>query len=753
MSTGGTPAIPSIHVVTPLIRIEIVSSIVPPNASGTGGDITDVGREYKFLCMTPLGEAESSLGGYTSSIVYKEDGVKKTAVGSCGLSNYSDNDSFGGQSCSISMRYSGTVRLLAPRMRPMDRIRVELIHPDSPFGNPVKKWLLFDGFLRSLSSFVRGGDGFSAGVTISAVGIASVLGAAVFNWQRFVHPDSDIFNRAAGDALFDACSTVAERPDSMIEKIVKGAVDLSMSLRVGDFSSNIEDAPKKFGLGILEYLRFAKASSLPGASRLWSAASGAAYPLPYATIQSQSGQSFWSIIQMVSEPFLHELFVSYLPSNDGKEQPYLVHRPRPFPGLFTMKDSAFSGDAGWNAIIADKQVCIVGSGNFGAIELQDELTSDRRPNCFHWASLGNHDSSEQLFQAKLAFGYARSDAMVNRFGFSSHGVLTKLQPIGQGIKADEYLDWVSEHLLNFGQQEVGLPYMRNRTISAPFLAARPGWILEDRTLGTRPEDAVTGYVTSVSHNLSATSDGISFRTNVQVSRAILGTDAAGYPDAARALVPDFKFHPYIGKDAEAAGKHLQRVIGNDPPAAATPTTTAAGKPKPVLPGKIPQDLIPYIEAAAKRFSVPGWVIAHILQNESSFGHNWSPTDKRGIMQVTEIANENLISEGYRNPNGSLYVGIDRYNKEFAIHAGTRCIVDTIAYMRAGGMPTRVESYWSWIFLGYRAGWSVAVAYGNATGWRWDQSSPPMPEPDDYARYRKPSTVIAAMGLYSPYFGK
>lgn len=712
LSPSETAALASISVLRPFVKVELSASIVPNSA-------LDKDRWYRYSAGLALAPGEAN----SATLARIVDGKRQVLEGGASLISAQASDSLQGQSCSVRFPLSGLTALLAPLVRPMDRLRLSLTvagHPD---------WLLFDGVVRGVRGARRAGSGWSAEFQLQAAGLEAILGGAVFNWQGFVHPSSDILQGAAGKTLMEAVGSSAKAPQLLAQAFIESALSSAMGLRIGD--SAHDD-----GLGILDYVLF------PSESSQWSSWPDVAYPLPWNLIQAQSGASFWQVVQAIAEPVLHEVFVAYrekvteessIGGRPGPLLPTLVHRPRPFPGVDPKWDTY------WKALPVVK---VGGSFLSNVMGVDDSLSGESHPNAFHWAGMGLGDHSKEAFFSKLFWGWASSDELINRYGYSSTAVVSKLAPIAPGAPIQDYLGFAKAHLLHYAGQEAPLSLLRNRNLDAPFLPLRPGQVVEDHTLGDDTASIVTGYVAATDFSLRSSGDSVSMSMGATVIRSLRGTDAAGYPDAVRALLPDLSLKAYAGKGVAEPGPMPAVSSTYVPPAAA-----------PAVPQALDSKVYYTIKAAATRQSIPPWLIAHILHNETGFGRFWgnTPTDvavamKKGMGQITTIAQADLASIGYLNPDGTPFTLADRADVVKNIHATAAFLKRCQSLIEAmpGGFPPGGQSYYSWVARAYRFGAPGARTLGGALGWQWPPAGESFP---DYARYWSPDGIKKGQAMW------
>ena len=693
---------PDITTVRPFLKLSIVASVVPESK-------LDKGRWYHFSA----GIGSSAGDTNCATLTYDNGGKSASVSGASGLISCSASDSLGGQSCSLRFPQAGLMTLLLPRLRPMDRVRVSVVVPGR------SEWLVFDGLIRTVRSSRRAGSGWSAEVTINASGIDTVLSGAVFNWQGMVHPDSTIMKSPTGKTLAESLQKSAVPPHKVAQIFIESAVNSAMGIKIGDPDNSS-------GLSVLDYILFPLADSSQ-----WSSWPDTAYPLPWPLIASQSGSTFWGIAQMIAEPNLHELFVGYREQATeasstggapGPLRPTLVHRPRPFPGREEW-------DSYWKAL---KVVKVGGRHGTNVMGVDDSLSMDRHANCFHWAGLGLGDHSTEAFFSKLFFGWSASFELVNRYGYSSVGVSSKVAPIAPGEDLKNFMKFSKEHLQHYAFQEAIHSLARTRSMDAPFLPVRPGEVIEDHTLGSDTPNIVTGYVVSTDFSLRVSGDSIAMSMGAQIDRSLRGTDADGYPALVRSLLSDLTFHTYAGQGVGEPGKH--------------PAVDATFKPPPA-PAVVRVDLPAYIttpiKAASVRQSIPAWLIAHVLHNETAFGRFWGTDEatakKKGIAQITSGAVLGLQTLGYLNTNGTGFMGADRADIAKCIHACAAYLKQMQVEIETmpGGFPADGESYYSWVCRSYRWGSTAARALAASTGWKWPAAGEAYP---DYARYWSPDGV-------------
>ena len=686
-----------VTVIRPFIKVDICASIVP-------GSKLDDGRWFRYSAgiSSAPGEDNAAVLDYI-----REDGQRVDLAGKASLISCSATDSMGGQSCSLRFPLSGIMTILLPRLRPMDRVRVTVTVPG------YLDWLVFDGLIRSIRSSRRAGTGWSSEVSVTCSGLETLLSGAIFNWQGFVHPASDILQGADGKTLVEAIGTSAKAPHLIVQAFIESCLSSTMGLQVGD--------PSEDGLDILDYAFFGKDDK-----GSWSSWPDVAYPLPHTLIASQAGASFWGLAQAISEPTLHEFFTGYREPDQKSEtgvtplRPALIHRPRPFPG-------SPKWDGYWKALKVTK----IGGEEGGSLMGVDEsLSMDRNANTFHWAGLGLGDHSKEAFNAKIFWGWASSYDLVNRYGYSSRPVASKVAPIAPGAPITDYMEFSKDHLLHFAAQDAPLCLLKSRGLDAVFLPVRPGEVVEDHSQGSTSEKITTGYVVSTDFSLRVNGESVALSMGATLERCLTGTDAAGYPDKVRALLPDLELKAYAGQGVGTPGPHpaVSSVFVPQQPSIAPP------------PG-IPENIRVAIMNARDQFKIPGWLIGHVLLNETAMGRNMGdPTMARaGIAQVTTTAVDDLVAIGHTNPDGSPFTAADRRDVTKCIWACGRFLkrCQELIEVHPGGFPAAGSDYYSWVARSYRYGAGSSRTLGNSTAWKFPPAGEAFP---DYARYWSPDGI-------------
>ena len=706
--------------VRPYLRVEICASLVP-------GDRLDAGRWYRFLAGLPL--AGESWGGASAELSYLDaKGGFQQIHGANALSGVSGSDALTGQSASLSFNRGALAEGLAELMRPMDRVRIEVKHPFAPGGH---RWTLFDGLALNLQTSAAAGSGFSSRFSLGCSGVQAMLQNAVFNWQGFIHPGSDILVGAPGVTLFEQLGHVAVPPHLAIRALVESVLATAMGLRVGD-------ATDASGLAVLE--RGEDQSGAPTQSGYvkfgsqWTSLPSVANPLPWAHIVSQSGQSFWTLMQGLAEPYLHELFVGYRPWPGSEvDVPVLIHRPRPFPGL-----------PGFNDFWSLPEVIHIGGHGQPSLMASTEIRNGaRHPNCFHWAGAGVGDASLEAFLTKMAFGWWVSDALVNRYGYAPVGLVTGVAPLvaGSNQAADiratgDWQAFCSTILENYARQEAPLALLGQRSLQAPFLPVRPGQILVDHSHGPDETDAITGYVVGTSFSLSSSGEAYSLEMGANVDRACRGTGADLYPYTVGALVPDLEQRSYAGKGIGDLGP-IPAVGGSVTPPAAQPPAQRA----------VPSPLDALIPAAAASQGLPGWLLAHVCQQESSMGQNLGPGGKKGVCQITDLAVADLVRVAYKNPDGSPFGSNDRTILKNNLYAAAKYLSMCKAYVTAAGCPAAAPVLWTWVLAAYTNGPGTTNTYGARIAWVPPDTYIGAVDQPTYQRYYSQSAIRTGQAIF------
>ena len=686
----------------PYVRLELLSSTVP-------GSAIDTNRWYRFAIGCALADILPGVDEQNASVLQAlEDGTLFEEVGKGGALNHAmAQDAMTGQSANVSFYVTDIIKKILRLIRPMDRLRIVLVHP--LVDRPKHEWLLFDGPLRSCHSALHAGDGFSYVLTLGAGGLPMVLGGAAFNWQCFVHPGDDLFPGQVGKTLYDMMKSSAIPAEIFVGKFLKSALYTAMGIKFGDWKN-------QDGISIENYVQVSPTE--------WKSVPNSAIAIAWPLLQSQSMHSFWSIIQSISEPYLHEIFCRYeLIGTDTLETPVLVHRPLPFPGKSEY-------DQRWLAL----PVFTIGPNDPFPIGIDEEINTDG-PNCVHWSGIGNGDHSEEAFMNKLYFGFVASKYLINRFGFHSVEASSKSAPIDPKQPIQDTITWTKDKLEHYGRQIIPTSLMRNRQISVPFLPVRPGTVLEDYSFGPSIDACVTGYITGTSFNLSGSSAGIQMKMDIQVERCVWGTDSALYPQKVRELVDDIELQPYSGPESQNGGFK--------PRVETSPANTSPQAPDGIKKDASVNKYRDAITYSANRFSLPKWLIAQILQCETSMGTyagiiNPAVRYPRGIAQIIDAAASDCVSAGLTNPDGSLFKLSDRGDPTNCINACAKYLTILQGLLNPGA---QTNDYYSWLLRAYRFGAGATNIYGAANAWTLPGATDA--SLSDYSRYWSPAAVTAA----------
>jgi hypothetical protein len=669
----------------PYVRLEICASRVKDCKE-------DEGRVYNFV--TGLGLERLTGVPEEKSSVLMMNGNSYAGRG-C-LVRCLAQDAMTGQSGSVSLAMNEITKHLAEKIRTMDRMRLVLRHPLVP----DREWLLFDGPIKSARLSRQAGSGFSNTLNLQAGGLPMILGGATFNWQGFVHPSADLLRGVVGTTLYERMCKSALPTHLLVKEFIQATILQTMAIYLGDWK-------RATGIPIDEYVQFSE--------KFWHSIDNAALPIPWPILQQQTGQSFWTLVQRIAEPFLHEIFCGYeLRAGDSLEHPVLIHRPLPFPGMGP--GSEIDRDGEWRAL----PVYRVGYDAPSFDMVEEEISMAQAPTVIHWAPSGAADHSKQIAESKLLYGYMLSESLIQRYGFHSVAVTSRVAPIAPGTDPQDAVKWSKRCLEHYGRQFLPLSLMRSRQYAAPFIPIRPGQVFEDWSAGATMERCVTGYCTGSSFSLSASRDGIQMRSDIQVERCIWGTDAANYPDAHRALVSDIRFQEYAGPQTSA-----------QPPVM---TDLAPPLPEGKTPRKVQDAATKYeddIKAAAKRSGIPAWVIAHVLTNESQMGTYLNSNADKGIAQLVNAAQQ-LVANGYHNPDGSLWKIADRGDPKKSIYACAEYLRWGMDQLQAPALASGDK--WSYVVRTYRWGANGTNIFGNANNWTFPGTDA---SEEDFRRYWSP----------------
>ena len=127
----------------PYVRVEICSSLIPRTDRPESVDPNDEHRWYRFAGGCAINEVGPQINNQTSGVLTYEDenGTQVVANGNSGLIQISARDSLAGQNGSVVLLVNDLTKILARLIRPMDRMRIIVIHPKCT--NDKHQWLAY----------------------------------------------------------------------------------------------------------------------------------------------------------------------------------------------------------------------------------------------------------------------------------------------------------------------------------------------------------------------------------------------------------------------------------------------------------------------------------------------------------------------------------------------------------------------------------------------------------------------------------
>jgi murein DD-endopeptidase MepM/ murein hydrolase activator NlpD len=463
------------------------------------------------LLLGAVGDRPDGSTTYTLELDGTKASFKGTMAGvalasdfPCDLLGLSTEENLRGHRASVNLALGGAGGVLRQMIEAQDSLRIEL--------NVGEGWVLaFDGFISSIGwSKSSSPQGISWRASLQAEGLHKILGQQWMNWQGVI--------RATGDKLFTRggamlCAELALHPyappDQVLELLFKHGVS-------GLLDVTIRGAKAELGTW------FQLGSAVD--SRYWQTAWGLALTSSRAWYFNQSGP-LWQIMAGLSEPDLHELFVTYMRrKTDNVEVPTVVYRPKPFPG-------AKGDDANWLAL--DK-IILGQEDNRRAISIESSKNDGDRCNAFFWTASSASDMNPDTFFGQTHVDYFVDEASIRKYGFSSRRVTTTLTA-GAKDKAPVDMLTVTYPAIveRAAWQDAPLPFLWNQGRTYPILPGpRVGWVLEDYSDGT----VFTGYITGVSHRIDSALIGFRASTTLTVVRGLEGVTRETYPDKARSFV-------------------------------------------------------------------------------------------------------------------------------------------------------------------------------------------------------------------------
>lgn len=480
-------------------------------------------RPYALIMDPSNGESGIYVDGlpWDSEFMPSRD-TARHIPGPLGLESMQTSETMQGHGASASFLMGEIGALLRDRVLPHDPLLVEILEPSTG------RWrTAFDGHLSSIRWTKQSSPGaYRWKLSISAQGIQKVFSEQWLDWQAMI--------RAADNKAFNTAS--------------KGFSFFHDLARLNEENTPVSDLMRKFIVGAVDqFLEFGVRGNRAGIDRTFQTANGRDWQSAFGLFVFGTTQWYlmqrgpiWGMLSGLSEPDVHEFFITYAkdPSRSEtyyRDLPTLVFRPRPWPGPPAASVTAKGGSGDDDSLWRDLDVVKTGLPGFGpaAFSVGTSRNDASRTNAFFISIAGATDSSPGAMDAaKLALGFRVDEGLVKRYGFSMRQV-----SIGSYLKrSEEYFDTILPAVLDrVAWQEAPLPFLLDQTRSFPLMpGVHVGSVLEDYS-----EDQslpTTGYIISVEHSFSGSTKSLHAETKIGTTRAIEGVTAANYPEAVRRFV-------------------------------------------------------------------------------------------------------------------------------------------------------------------------------------------------------------------------
>lgn len=549
--------------------------------------------------------------------------------GTLGLVSLRTQETMQNHGASLSLLVGEVGASLRKRILPHDLLRVEI------FDASTRTWrCAFDGHLVNIQWSKQSDPGsYHWRMDISAQGLQKIFSEQWLDWQSMVRAtDTKGFNPASkGFSFFKELADVkGDLPISeLVKKFIIGAVDQFLEFGVRG---------QRAGNG----RTFQVASNLADpkvAARDWQTAWNV-FIFPTQSWYLQARGAIWGLLAGLSEPDVHEFFISY--DRDGsatefREIPTIVFRPRPWPGPPARAVTAkVNGDpVDDDSLWRDLDVLITGlPGSLpAAFSVGTSRNDSVRSNHFFISLAGAADTSpNDLSFTRTALGFRVDEGLVKRYGFSSRQV-----SLGNYLqRMDNYYFFILPSLLDrVAWQEAPLPFLLDQTRSFPLIpGVHVGSVLQDHS---ESQDApTTGYIISVAHSISGNGKSLRAETVIGTTRAIEGVTAEGYPAAVRKLV-DLKNVSFVSASEVDKANKTYAAAEHSQPAAVNP------------PGTGKYDL--FISSSHPE-----------LQDKNPPNNikvNLSHLEKFGIKWVDDLVGPIVLTSVYRSPSLNARVSTNR----------------------------------------------------------------------------------------------
>lgn len=453
------------------------------------------GTRFRFLLEStgprPGGAPDYRFAAETGKPATLVVNGEKVALGSAsGLVAFETMESLEQQTAGLTFQWSPMAEYLESVVRTNDRLRIEVGREEDAF------YVAHDGFVsRSNLAGAASPTGASWSFQLMAEGLQKLFRQAIYNWQGALcigRKDAVLLRAPMAEYKTLEAKSLTHPPHEVIRSLVGMFLDpeVGMPLQVS-------------GKPLAELLAFGQ----------WESSFDKNWPSMAQIVASTWSGDFWSWIQSMADPALHELFFVF--SDEEGASNRLVHRPRPFPG----KDSK-----AWDALYCWK---MGKDGIPGATGWNVQRSDDQRANAFHWGYGGFTDGGPE-FYSKLDLGWWMDETGRQRYGFAPRRVQTNLIP----RKGEGFRDMVQRILEHVALQDAPLHELQEASLqyAVPIPGVRPGEAVEEWSVG------LTGYVSSVTHRGQWTPDGFQAGTTLGLSRVLRGVEFTEYAGAVQHLI-------------------------------------------------------------------------------------------------------------------------------------------------------------------------------------------------------------------------
>lgn len=475
---------------------------------------------------------------------------KEEVNGPLGLLSIETSETLQDHSASLSLIVGSVGDRLRQLIQPHDHLRIE-------FAWGGEWYCAFEGFTNQAVWYRSSSpQDVSWRLQVRAQGVHKLYRQQWLNWQTELRITDSKELFGPGSTLYQQLCDGPLEPTEVLKKFLRMASSDLLSIYLGA-------GPKTGQLGLGTLFQF-------GEERDWRTYLDLKHATPRTWYYQQQGP-LWEIMSSLSEPDLHEFFITYGPVADAEvwtEIPTVVFRPRPFPG-------APGDDDDWNAL----DVVTMGpkphdpNTEEGAATIEADsvqtpscvrvmATNDdgQRANHFNLALTCVSDASAHRALQKLRWGCWADVESIKKHGFASRMVSTSL------VASETFFEEEAPAILErAAYQEAPLPYLWNQTRTYPlFPPAHVGRVVEDYSF-LRDGAPTVGYLVSVSHRVAATPQGVQASTTLGMVRCIEGVFRENYPDAVRQYLHLQHYMPVANEPAEKALEGAKATGGQSQP--------------------------------------------------------------------------------------------------------------------------------------------------------------------------------------------